>query len=38
MLRPVEVQIRASIRQAELLADYLRDRTIDQMDNAELFS
>jgi hypothetical protein len=37
MLLPVEMQIRASIRQAEVLADYLRDRTIDQMDNAELF-
>jgi len=31
------MQIRASIRQAELLADYLRNRTIDQMDNAELY-
>jgi len=30
-------QIRASIRQAELLADYLRDRDIDQMDEAERF-
>lgn len=37
MLLPVDMQIRASIRQAELLANYLRDRTIDEMDNAELF-
>ena len=37
MLLPVEMQIRASIRQAEELADYLRGRSVDQMDNAELF-
>lgn len=37
MLAPVEVQIVASIRQAELLADYVRDRAVDDMDNAELF-
>jgi hypothetical protein len=37
MLLPVDMQIRASIRQAEVLANYLRDRTIDEMDNAELF-
>ena len=37
MLGPVEMQIRASIRQAEEVANYLRDRTVDEMDNAELF-
>lgn len=37
MLLPVEMQIRASIRQAEVLAAYVRDRTVDEMDNAELF-
>jgi hypothetical protein len=37
MLMPVEMQIRASIRQAEVLADYIRDRDVDDMDNAELF-
>lgn len=37
MLLPVEMQIRASIRQAEELASYLRDRTIDEIDNADLF-
>jgi len=37
MLLPVDMQIRASIRQAEVLADYLRDRPIDEMDNAEIF-
>jgi hypothetical protein len=37
MLLPVEMQIRASIRQAEELANYLRDRGIEEMDNAELF-
>lgn len=37
MLLPVEMQIRASIRQAEELASYLRDRTTEEMDNSELF-
>jgi len=37
MLLPVEMQIRASIRQAELRADYLRDRTLEDIDNTELF-
>lgn len=37
MLAPVEMQIRASMRQAEELANYLRDRSIDEIDNAELF-
>jgi len=37
MLSPVEMQIRASIRQAEELANYLRGRTVEEMDNAELF-
>lgn len=37
MLQPVDMQIRASIRQAEVLADYLRDRAPEEMDNAELF-
>lgn len=37
MLVPVEVQIRASIRQAEEMDSYLRGRSIEEMDNAELF-
>ena len=37
MLSPVEMQIRASIRQAEELARYLRGRTVEEMDNAELY-
>lgn len=37
MLVPVEMQIRTSIRQAEELANYLRGRTVEDMDNAELF-
>jgi hypothetical protein len=37
MLEPVEMQIWASIRQSEVLAAYLRDRSIDEIDNAELF-
>jgi len=37
MLLPVEMQIRASIRQAEELSDYLRGRSVEEMDNAELF-
>lgn len=37
MLLPVEMQIRASIRQAEELASYLRNRSVDEIGNAELF-
>ncbi|KPK52330.1 MAG: hypothetical protein AMS22_09390 [Thiotrichales bacterium SG8_50] len=37
MLLPVEMQIRASIRQAEELASYIRDRTVEEMGNADLF-
>jgi len=37
MLLPVEMQIRASIRQAEELASYIRNRSIEEMSNAELF-
>ena len=37
MLGPVDMQIRASIRQAKMRADYLRDRAVEEMDNAELF-
>jgi hypothetical protein len=37
MLVPVELQILASVRQAEVLADYVRDRTVEEMDNAEFF-
>ena len=37
MLGPVDMQIRASIRQAEELARYLRDRGVEEIDNAELF-
>ena len=37
MLMPVEMQIRASIRQAELMAEYIRDRDVQEMQNAELF-
>jgi hypothetical protein len=37
MLVPVEMQIRASIRQADELANYLRGRTVEEMDNTELF-
>ncbi|MEZ5437696.1 MAG: hypothetical protein R3F12_04995 [Lysobacteraceae bacterium] len=37
MLKPVERQIRVSMRQSELLADYLRDRPLEELDNAELF-
>ena len=37
MLGPVEMQIRASIRQAEELARYLRDHRVEEIDNAELF-
>jgi len=37
MLLPVELQIRTSIRQAEELANYLRGRSVEEMDNAELF-
>lgn len=31
------MQIWASIRQSEVIAGYLRDRSIDEIDNAELF-
>ena len=37
MLLPVEMQIISSIRQSEEVASYLRHRTLDEMDNAELF-
>jgi len=37
MLEPVEMQIHASMRQAEEFASYMRDRTLDEIDNAELF-
>ena len=37
MLQPVEIQIRAAIRQAEVMAEYLRDRVIAEIDNAEMF-
>lgn len=37
MLIPVEMQIRAAIRQGEELASYIRDRSLDEIDNAELF-
>lgn len=37
MLVPVDMQIRASIRQAEELANYLRGRGISELNNAELF-
>jgi hypothetical protein len=37
MLVPVEMQIITSIRQAEGLASYLRDRTLNEIDNADLF-
>jgi hypothetical protein len=37
MLLPVEMQIRTSIRQSEELTNYLRGRTVEEMDNAELF-
>jgi len=37
MLVPVEMQIRASVRQSEELATYMRDRPLDEIDNAELF-
>lgn len=37
MLEPVEMQMRASIRQAQVLADYFRARDVSDMDNAELF-
>jgi len=37
MLLPVEMQMRASIRQAEELASYIRNRSIEEMSNAELF-
>ena len=37
MLKPVDMQILASIRQAEELAKYLRDRTVDEMNNSDFF-
>ena len=37
MLVPVEMQIRASMRQAEEVASYLRDRSLDEINNTELF-
>lgn len=37
MLVPVDMQIRASIRQAEELANYLRGRGVSELNNAELF-
>ena len=37
MLVPVEMQIRASIRQAEEVASYIRDRSLDEISNADLF-
>lgn len=37
MLEPVEMQIRASIRQAEEFADYVRGRRMEDFDNAEVF-
>lgn len=37
MLGPVEMQIRSSIRQAEELANYVRGRAVEDMDNTDLF-
>lgn len=37
MLDPVAMQIRATLRQAEELADYLRDRPIEAITNVDLF-
>jgi len=37
MLSPVEMQIRASIRQAEEFAHYVRGRGLEDFDNADLF-
>ena len=37
MLGPVEMQIKAIMRQSEEAANYLRNRTVDEMSNAELF-
>ena len=37
MLSPMEMQIRAIIRQSEDVAKYLRNRSVDDMSNAELF-
>lgn len=36
MLDPVDIQIRTSIRGAKLMAEYLRDRPLDQISNAEM--
>ena len=37
MLLPVEIQIRASIRESEEMAGYLRGRSLEDISNAELF-
>jgi hypothetical protein len=37
MLGPVEMQIKATMRQSEELANYLRDRSVEEMSNLELF-
>jgi len=37
MLGPVEMQIKAIMRQSEEAANYLRNRAVDEMSNAELF-
>jgi hypothetical protein len=37
MLVPVDLQIRASIRAADEMAGYIRNRKLEQMNNAELF-
>lgn len=37
MLGPVDMQIRSSIRAAEELAAYIRNRKVEEMNNAELF-
>jgi hypothetical protein len=37
MLLPVEMQIRASVRQGEEMAGYLRNRSLDQIGNADLY-
>lgn len=37
MLGPVEMQIKAIMRQSEEVANYLRDRSLEEMSNVELF-
>ena len=37
MLDPVEMQIKATMRQSEEVANYLRDRSVEEMSNVELF-